>query len=91
MQSKLLITAAIGLVSGMFGTEARAMTAQPLEAGDLAARVAAVREALATVELPKAAQAKEDEPQRSLVQWFNWPNWQNWNNWRNWGNMWRNF
>ena len=49
---------------------------------DIAARIAAVREAIGA----KESGAIDEPPPARTTQWPNWPNWGNWNNWRNWNN-----
>jgi hypothetical protein len=56
-------------------------------------RLAAVRDAISTLDGDRAAAAQTD----GRLAWGNWgfgggwPNWNNWRNWRNWGNWFRNW
>lgn len=56
-------------------------------------RLAAIRDAVAELDMTKAAAAKTD----GRLAWGNWgfgwgfPNWNNWHNWPNWRNWWRNW
>ena len=60
---------------------------------NVAERLAAVRDAVADLDLTKADAAKADG-RLAWGNWgfgFGWPNWNNWHNWPNWRNFWRNW
>jgi hypothetical protein len=71
--------------------------AQPsaVEKAKISERLAAVRDAVSTVDSQRAAGAKASG-QLAWGNWgwhggWGWPNWNNWHNWRNWGNWFRNW
>ena len=87
--------ATLALVAAGSLTASSPAQASVQELGNIADRVAKVRQAVvekATQQNPYLSD-KQVTPETLLAQWGNWGNWgnwMNWNNWNNWHNYWGN-
>jgi len=88
------VSLALGAAAPAVASETPA-GAQPstIEKQGVSERLAAVREAVSTVDQLRTDAAKADG-QLAWGNWgfgWGWPNWNNWHNWPNWGNWFRNW
>ena len=98
--SYLMPAGAIGVSLALGAAAPAAASEEPLgaqpsavEKEKISERLAAIRDAVSTVDGDQAAAAKADG-RLAWGNWgigFGWPNWNNWHNWRNWGNYFRNW
>ena len=107
--SRILPAGALGvsvlLGSGAPGAASQHPAAAQPSASDqqpVAARLAAIREAVSAVVGSEAKAAVPEDGNQRLAwgNWWNnygwyrpwgWPNWNNWRNWNNWHNWWNNW
>jgi len=79
----------VSLALGAAAPAAASTAPTQVATGTVSDRLAAVRDAVSTIDGDKAANAKE-----RVAWWGNgwngwgWPNWHNWNNWGNWFRNW---
>lgn len=73
--------------------EPQSLQPSAVEKAKVSERLAAVRDAVSSVD-GKASAAAKAEGRLAWGNWgfgWGWPNWNNWHNWRNWGNWFRNW